>query len=322
MATESRPAVSEKVAPPAVAPLVVARAFPARRSVVFQAWTSAEHLRRWFCPAGYSVPEARVEFRVGGVFEVCMRSPQGTDHWTRGRFTEILADERLVVDMQAGGAEGPPLFRAFTVVTFADAEGGTRMEVTQTYTLFDPAAAAMVAGAPQGWAQTLDRLGREVGLGLDATPVHRSVAHGSFRLERRYPANPRRVFQALSDPAAKARWFAGGPGVTVLAREMDVRPGGRERLHARWPNGMETRFDAQYHDVVPEKRIVYSYTMHMDARKISVSLATFELHPDGSGTRLVMTEQGAFLDGYDDSGSRERGSGQLLDALGASLQES
>jgi hypothetical protein len=51
-----------------------------------------------------------------------------------------------------------------------------------------------------------------------------------------------------------------------------------------------------------------------------VSLATFELKAAGTGTRLILTEQGAFLDGYDDAGSRERGTAGLLDALGASLK--
>jgi hypothetical protein len=60
----------------------------------------------------------------------------------------------------------------------------------------------------------------------------------------------------------------------------------------------------------------------LDDRKISVSLATLELKPAGTDTRLVMTEQGAFLDGYDDAGSRERGTNFLLDALGQSLRES
>ena len=46
-----------------------------------------------------------------------------------------------------------------------------------------------------------------------------------------------------------------------------------------------------------------------------------ELQPDGDGTRLVFTEQGAFLDGFDDPGLRERGTADLLDALGASLIE-
>ncbi len=45
-----------------------------------------------------------------------------------------------------------------------------------------------------------------------------------------------------------------------------------------------------------------------------------KLKPEGAGTRLVATEQDAFPDGYDDLGSRERGTGLLLDRLGASLQ--
>jgi len=115
------------------------------------------------------------------------------------------------------------------------------------------------------------------------------------------------VFRALSDKAAKAHWFEGGDGWTVIEREIDVRPGGRERAKGRWPSGMVTTFDAVYFDVVPNQRLVYTYEMHLDDRKISVSLATIELEPKGAGTRLRITEQGAFLDGYDDAGSREHG---------------
>jgi uncharacterized protein YndB with AHSA1/START domain len=101
---------------------------------------------------------------------------------------------------------------------------------------------------------------------------------------------------------------------------MDVRPGGREHVKGRWETGVVSTFDAVYHDVVADERIVYAYEMHLDDRKISVSLATLELKPAGTDTRLVMTEQGAFLDGYDDAGSREHGSNFLLDALGNSLK--
>jgi uncharacterized protein YndB with AHSA1/START domain len=101
---------------------------------------------------------------------------------------------------------------------------------------------------------------------------------------------------------------------------MDFRVGGAERLKGRWANGVVSTFDAVYHDIVPNERIVYSYTMHLDEKKISVSLATMQLKSAGSGrTTLKVTEQGAFLDGYDDAGSRERGTGFLLDRLGASL---
>ena len=149
--------------------------------------------------------------------------------------------------------------------------------------------------------------------------VPRSVVHAMFCIERTYAASPAQVFEALTDPTAKAKWFAGGDGYTLLAREMDVRPGGREHVKGRKDSGVVSTFDAIYYDVIPNERIVYAYEMHLDDRKISISLATLEFKRAGTGTRLVMTEQGAFLDGYDDAGSRERGSNFLLDALGNSL---
>jgi uncharacterized protein YndB with AHSA1/START domain len=145
-----------------IAPLVVTRVFAAPRAQVFRAWSSAEHIKRWFCPTGYSVPHAEVELRVGGTFKVCMRSPEGRDHWTKGEFTEIVPNARLVIDMHAIGEEDRPLFRAHTVVTFTDEISGTRLEVVQRYTLFDRSAEPMIQGAPRGWGQTLDRLEQEV----------------------------------------------------------------------------------------------------------------------------------------------------------------
>jgi len=144
--------------------------------------------------------------------------------------------------------------------------------------------------------------------------------HATFCIERTFPASRAQVFKALTDPAAKAKWFTGGNGYTLLARKMDVRPGGREHVQGRWETGVVSTFDAVYQDVVADERIVYAYEMHLDDRKISVSLATLELKAAGTGTRLVMTEQGAFLDGHDDAGSREHGSNFLLDALGNSLK--
>jgi uncharacterized protein YndB with AHSA1/START domain len=102
---------------------------------------------------------------------------------------------------------------------------------------------------------------------------------------------------------------------------MDFRVGGRERVRGGFEGGVTTTFDAIYHDIVPQERIVYTYEMHLDERKISVSLATLQIKPAGEGrTKLLVDEQGAFLDGYDDAGSRERGTGDLLEKLGASLR--
>jgi uncharacterized protein YndB with AHSA1/START domain len=76
-------------------PLVISRHFAAPRELVFKAWSSAEHMKRWFSPEGYSVPEAEIDFRAGGVFAVCMRMPHGEDHWIKGAFDEVRAPDRL-----------------------------------------------------------------------------------------------------------------------------------------------------------------------------------------------------------------------------------
>jgi uncharacterized protein YndB with AHSA1/START domain len=149
----------------------------------------------------------------------------------------------------------------------------------------------------------------------------RTTTHASFTLERVYPVRPARVYAAWADPALKARWFGGGDDWTPFERTSDFREGGTERAVGRWKSGLVTEFSAYYHDIVPDRRIVYSYAMRLDGRRISVSLATIEYLPEGDGTRLVLTEQGAFVDGYADNGSREHGTGFLLERIGAVLAE-
>lgn len=153
--------------------------------------------------------------------------------------------------------------------------------------------------------------------------MQRSVVHATFHLSRTYDAPLQRVFTALSDETAKDKWF-GGPADQLqrLERHMDFRVGGRERLKGRWQNGTVSTFDAIYLDIVAPERVVYAYDLYIDDEKISVSLATLQLTPAGDGrTTLAVTEQGAFLDGYDDAGKREHGTGMLLDRLGESLLE-
>jgi uncharacterized protein YndB with AHSA1/START domain len=150
--------------------------------------------------------------------------------------------------------------------------------------------------------------------------TEKSAQHATFVIERTYQAAPARVFKAFADPVAKASWFAGPDEWDKSRQEFDFRVGGRERISGGPPGGMQHVFDACYHDIVPDQRIVFAYDMHIGENKISVSLVTVEIRPEGAGTHLTFTEQGVFLDGYDDAGSRERGTRDLLDKLGASLQ--
>jgi uncharacterized protein YndB with AHSA1/START domain len=79
-------------------------------------------------------------------------------------------------------------------------------------------------------------------------------------------------------------------------------------------------FDAIYQDIIPNERIIYSYDMHLDDKRISVSVSTIVFAAAAAGTKLTFTEQGVFLDGFDDPSLREKGTSDLLDALGASLE--
>ena len=147
----------------------------------------------------------------------------------------------------------------------------------------------------------------------------RSTQHATFVIERTYDASPARVFAAWADPAAKGRWFGGGDD-EAGDYELDFRVGGREFSRGGAPDGEVYAYEARYQDIVPDERIVYTYDMQRDERRISVSLATVELKEEGAATRLIYTEQGAFLDGEDKPEYREEGTGTLLDALGTELQ--
>jgi len=148
--------------------------------------------------------------------------------------------------------------------------------------------------------------------------MDRNATHATFTLERSYPAPPARVFAAWADPAAKARWFAPGPGA---GHQLDFRVGGREVATGGPEGGPLMTFETLYRDIVPEQRIVYTSTLSAGADLMTVSLTTVEFTPgEGGGTRLVLTEQGAFLDGQEQPAWREQGTADQLEALAAELK--
>ncbi len=135
----------------------------------------------------------------------------------------------------------------------------------------------------------------------------RNTKHASFTIERVYPATPARVFAAWSRREAKTAWAYCHEDWPVSEHVFDFRVGGREYIVTGPVGGTRHIVNSYYFDIVPDRRIVYAYDMHLDDRHISVSLATVEFFAVAGGTRLVLTEQGAFLDGYDDVAGREEG---------------
>ena len=145
-----------------------------------------------------------------------------------------------------------------------------------------------------------------------------TIKHDTFTIERTLDASPERVFEALSKPEIKARWFVGPAEWKQNERRMDFRVGGTERLSGTHAGAITSVFDATYYDIVPNERVVYVYEMTVNGRKISTSLATFRIEPTGAAqTKLVLTEQGAYFDEHPQAGneSRRRGTEFLIDQL-------
>ncbi len=137
-----------------------------------------------------------------------------------------------------------------------------------------------------------------------------SVKHSTFTLERSYTASPAAVFAAWSDRDKKARWFAAEDECYSL----DFRVGGTEEVHGGAGTNLMAR--SEYHDIVPGERIVYTTALFADDVLSTVSLTTVQFDRDGDGTRLVLTEQGTYLDDQEQPEWREQGTGDWLDALG------
>jgi uncharacterized protein YndB with AHSA1/START domain len=143
--------------------------------------------------------------------------------------------------------------------------------------------------------------------------------HSTFRVERRYAQSPSRVFHAFGNKELVRRWRVEDEGCEIHEFTFDFCIGGREVSRFTFAGGPEIRLDAEFHDIVPDQRIVFSYRMRAGSHPLSVSLTTVELASAGPGTRLTYTEQLAILDGSDSAQGREEGCRALLEKLATEL---
>jgi uncharacterized protein YndB with AHSA1/START domain len=146
-----------------------------------------------------------------------------------------------------------------------------------------------------------------------------AVIHSTFRIERVYPHKAARVFAAFRDSAQKRKWFVEGEGFHVDSYTADFRVGGFEVSHFRFGEGPPMSNHCVHQDIVDDTRMVFAYTMALDGKRFSSSLTTIELVPEAGGTRLTYTEQGAFLNGEDQTADRRAGCASLLEILAQHL---
>ena len=148
------------------------------------------------------------------------------------------------------------------------------------------------------------------------------AAFGHFTIQKRFDVPPARAFAAFARQEQKDAWFVAAQELwEPIERTFDFTIGGAEIVAGKWGNGMITRMDGRYFDIVPDQRIVFTYGLEIDGKRVSVSTQTIEFERDGAGTLMTFNEQGAFLDGFVDGGGREEGTRQILGRIEATLTE-
>jgi uncharacterized protein YndB with AHSA1/START domain len=124
---------------------------------VFRAWARPEHMVRWLGPRNFSARHCSMDFRPGGAYRACHRSPDGKERWAHGTYREIVEPERLAFTL-SGEEEGERGHETLITITFGDLGKKTRMTFRQAF--FET---IKVRDAHQeGWNESLDRLAQYV----------------------------------------------------------------------------------------------------------------------------------------------------------------
>lgn len=136
--------------------IVATRLFDAPRELVFEMWTNADHIAKWYGPKGFSVTTHEMDVRPGGVWRFVMHGPDGKDYDNKIVYVEVLKPERLVYDHVVY-----PLFQS--TATFLALGDKTLVSVRM---VFESAELrnkiAKEHGAVEGLHQTLERLAQEL----------------------------------------------------------------------------------------------------------------------------------------------------------------
>jgi uncharacterized protein YndB with AHSA1/START domain len=146
--------------------LIITRVFDAPRELVWKAWTEPKHLMKWWGPKEFTCPVCKIDFRVGGSFHYCMRSPEGKDYWGTGVYKEIRRFEKIVVTdsfadkfgnvvpATAYGFEGDFPLELLITITFEKLKG--KVKLTLRHDGFPVGKHKDMANT--GWNESLDKL--------------------------------------------------------------------------------------------------------------------------------------------------------------------
>jgi uncharacterized protein YndB with AHSA1/START domain len=139
--------------------IAMTRIIDAPRSRVFEAWTRAEHLGKWYAPKGFTITDCAAEARAGGVFRMRWRAPWGGTFAIRGEYREVVPPVRVVIACILEDEQRATRLDEIINVNFETSGSRTKLIINSTARASGANAAGMLAGLQKGWTQTVDRLG-------------------------------------------------------------------------------------------------------------------------------------------------------------------
>jgi uncharacterized protein YndB with AHSA1/START domain len=146
---------------PADKEILITRTFDAPRELVWQMWTTADHLRHWWGPQGWTLPVCELDFRPGGSWFYCMQGPDGMRSCGKATYLEIDSPIRIVYEDAFVDANGNPFEDmpvAHVTLKFAEAGGKTTVTNSVRYATKADRDKVIEMGMEAGIDQTFNRL--------------------------------------------------------------------------------------------------------------------------------------------------------------------
>lgn len=134
--------------------LSIERTFKAPIALVWEAWTQAEHIVRWWGPKGMEIKVIEHDFRPGGNWKYVMPMPNGSEFISEGTYSEIVEHQKIVTS-----ANFRPMTEGVTMEMLFEANGD---ETHFTFRVIHPtpeyAAQQEEMGFYNGWGSAFERL--------------------------------------------------------------------------------------------------------------------------------------------------------------------
>lgn len=154
MAGESETGVT-KYTMPSDREVAITRVFAAPRRLIFECWTSCEHLPNWMLgPEGWTMPICEIDLRPGGAHRTVWRRTDGTEMEIRGVYKEVVPPERLVYT-ESWGADWP---ETTDTLELSEMDGRTTATLTILYPSKEAREAALETGMKEGMEQSFRHL--------------------------------------------------------------------------------------------------------------------------------------------------------------------